>query len=78
MADKVSFIKQVTKALGRTKITRPNDNYDKAIFEDRNFARANAAQAVADANSMAANLIDQMVQSADDAGWKVQRADNYE
>ncbi|MDP6960685.1 MAG: lactate utilization protein C [Dehalococcoidia bacterium] len=78
MADKVSFIKQVTKALGRTKITRPNDNYDTAIFEDRNLARANAAQAVADANSIAASLIDQMVQSADDAGWKVHRTDNYE
>ena len=78
MADKVSFIKQVTKALGRTKITRPKENHATAIFEDRNMASANAAQAVTDANSMAARLIDQMVQSADEAGWKVHRTDNFE
>ena len=62
MADKVSFIKQVTKALGRTNITRPKDNYDTAIFEDRNLARANAEQAVPDANKIAASLNDQSVQ----------------
>ena len=78
MTSKVNFIKQVTKALGRSKIIRPKENRATAIFEDRNMASANAAQAVKDANSMAVRLIDQMVQSADEAGWKVHRTDNFE
>ena len=78
MTGKVNFIKQVTKALGRSKIIRPKENRATAIFEDRNMASANAAQAVTDANSMAARLIDQMVQAADVAGWKVHRTDNFE
>ena len=78
MTDKVSFIKQVTKALGRSKMIRPAENYDTAIFEDRHLASVNAAQAITDADSMSASLIEQMVQSADEAGWKVHRTDNFE
>ena len=78
MTDKVSFIKQVTKALGRSKMIRPTENYATAIFDDRHLASANAVQAVTDADSMSASLIEQMVQSADEAGWKVHRTDNFE
>jgi len=78
MTDKVNFIKQVTKALGRSKMVRPKENYATAIFDDRHLASTNAVQAVTDADSMSATLIEQMVQSADQTGWKVHRTDNFE
>ncbi|MQG37684.1 MAG: hypothetical protein FI719_04980 [SAR202 cluster bacterium] len=78
MTAKVRFINQVTKALGRTKIIRPKENYATAIFEDRNLASSKAAQALEDAKAMTTTLIDQMVESADEAGWKVHRTDNFE
>ncbi|MDP7088382.1 MAG: lactate utilization protein [Dehalococcoidia bacterium] len=78
MTDKASFIRQVTKALGRSEILPPEANCATAIFEDRVSAAASAEKAVADAVSLSENLIGQMAQSAETAGWKVHRIDTLE
>lgn len=78
MTSKVNFIKQVTSALGRSEIIPPEESYATAIFEDRSSASANAEQAVADAASLSSSLMEEMVKSAETAGWKVHRTDNLE
>ena len=78
MTSKVNFIKQVTSALGRSEIIPPEESYATAIFEDRSSASAIAEQAVADAASLSSSLMEEMVKSAETAGWKVHRTDNLE
>ena len=78
MTSKVNFIKQVTKALGRSEIIPPEKNYATAIFEDKSSASANAEQAVVDAELLSESLVNEMVESSETAGWKVHRPDNFE
>ena len=78
MTNKVNFIKQVTKALGRSEIIPPEASYATAIFEDKSSASANAEQAVADAELLSESLMKEMVESSKTAGWKVHRPDNLE
>ena len=78
MTSKVNFIKQVTKALGRSEIIPPEENYATAIFEDKSSASANAEQAVVDAELLSESLMNEMVESSETAGWKVHRPDNLE
>ena len=78
MTNKVKFIKQVTKALGRSEIIPPEESYASAIFEDKSSASATAEQAVAAAELLAANLMKEMAKSSETAGWKIHRTDNLE
>lgn len=78
MTSKVNFIKQVTKALGRSEIIPPEASYATAIFEDKSSASANAEQAVVDAELLSESLVNEMVESSETAGWKVHRPDNFE
>ena len=78
MTNKVNFIKQVTKALGRSQIIPPEESYATAIFENKSSASANAEQAVADAELLSANLMKEMAKSSETAGWKIHRTDNLE
>ena len=75
MTNKVKFIKQVTKALGRSEIIPPEESYATAIFEDKSSASANAEQAVADAELLSASLLKEMAESSETAGWKIHRTE---
>ena len=78
MNNKFKFIKHVTKALGRSEIIPPEENYATAIFEDKSLASATAAQAITDAELLSASLMKEMAKSSETAGWKVHRTDNLE
>ena len=78
MTNKVKFIKQVTKALGRSEIIPPEKNYATAIFEDKFSASATAEQAITDAELLSASLMKEMAKSSETAGWKVHRTGNLE
>ncbi|MBN4064202.1 lactate utilization protein [Dehalococcoides mccartyi] len=78
MADRATFIAEVTAALGRAEVVDPSIDHATAGFEDGTVAKATADKAMADASKRSMELADQMAQAAETIGWKVHRVADSE
>ena len=78
MTEKEQFISNISAALGRKTIQKPEADHRLSFFESASSINSNADQSIVDSVNRSDQLMDQMSSAAETIGWKVHHASNTE